>query len=73
MDPKIKQILAAIKSFKDWSNYLLVTTVAALGWVTTNHLVGIAGIARAFVIGFLGSSIVFGIFTLDWDPTASLR
>jgi len=23
----------ALEFFKDWSNYLLVTTVAALGWV----------------------------------------
>jgi len=27
-DPRVE----ALESFKDWSNYLLVTTVAATGW-----------------------------------------
>jgi hypothetical protein len=27
------QKTSAIGMFKDWTNYLLVTTVAALGWV----------------------------------------
>ena len=32
MDANMEQHLKALDSFKDWSNYLLVTTVAALGW-----------------------------------------
>jgi len=68
MNPKVEkaEILSALSSFKDWSNYLLVTTVAALGWVATSHEPG--GILRALIIGFLGSSIVFGIFTLALIP-----
>ena len=34
-DQRVQSMLAAIGSFKDWSNYLLVTTVAALGWVAS--------------------------------------
>ena len=66
MAPKdeVKQRLAALNSFKDWSNYLLVTTVAALGWVVKYP----TEFGRAWIIGFLGSSIVFGIFTLALIP-----
>ena len=35
MDPKVTQLLGALGFFKDWTNYLLVTTVAALGWIAT--------------------------------------
>jgi hypothetical protein len=31
----IEQKLKALESFKDWTNYLLVTTVAALGWTVS--------------------------------------
>jgi hypothetical protein len=34
MNPK------ALEYLKDWSNYLLVTTVAALGWVATVEQLG---------------------------------
>jgi hypothetical protein len=30
----VKQLTSALGFFKDWTNYLVVTTVAALGWVT---------------------------------------
>jgi hypothetical protein len=32
MNPELGQKLKALDAFKDWTNYLLVTTVAALGW-----------------------------------------
>ena len=32
---RLDQKLKALDAFKDWSNYLLVTTVAALGWTST--------------------------------------
>jgi hypothetical protein len=30
-----EQKLKALDAFKDWSNYLLITTVAALGWTAS--------------------------------------
>src|SRR5262249_28320575 len=37
------QKTAAVKSFKDWTNYLLVTTVAALGWVSSQQNAALSG------------------------------
>lgn len=68
MNPKVEQHLKALDSFKDWSNYLLVTTVAALGWVAgpehTKILVG----ALKWVTGCLGASVILGICTLALIP-----
>src|SRR5215475_4938699 len=68
MDPHIEQILKALDMFKDWSNYLLVTTVAALGWVATTNRPNISPKALRWTIGALGASTVFGIFTLALIP-----
>ena len=54
--------------FKDWSNYLLVTTVAALGWVATKDRTKISPKALRWTIGALGASTVFAIFTLALIP-----
>ncbi len=61
--------LEALKSFKDWSNYLLVTTVAAVGWVgkQNTHPALVASLA----IWSLGISAVFGVFTLALVPLVS--
>ena len=53
--------------FKDWTNYLLVTTVAALGWIATKPLIPDGG-ALKWTIGFLCLSIVFAILTLALIP-----
>jgi hypothetical protein len=73
----------ALKHFKDWSNYLLITAVAALGWAaSTEHTyIIINGTAsteheniisndtlRGLCISSLGISIVFGILTLALIP-----
>jgi hypothetical protein len=59
----------ALEFFKDWSNYLLVTTVAALGWIAaTDKVVFSSPCLRAVCIGALALSIVFGIFTLALIP-----
>ena len=68
MDPHIEQSLKAIDMFKDWSNYLLVTTVAALGWVATKDRTRIPPKALRWTIGALGASTVFAIFTLALIP-----
>jgi hypothetical protein len=60
-----------IEYFKDWSNYLLVTTVAALGWVATKESVFISvspSWVRQLCITCFALSVVCGIFTLALIP-----
>jgi hypothetical protein len=64
----VGQLLKGLEFFKDWSNYLLVTTVAALGWVTTSQHLTISRASRRFVIASLAVSVVFAIFTLALVP-----
>ncbi len=60
-----EQHLKSLDSFKDWSNYLLVTTVAALGWVASDSRV----VEHPTVeIWCFALSAVFGIFTLALIP-----
>jgi hypothetical protein len=56
----------ALEFFKDWSNYLLVTTVAALGWVAEHG--SFSGVLKVLCVWSLALSIVFGIFTLALIP-----
>jgi hypothetical protein len=58
----------SLEHFKDWSNYLLVTTVAALGWVATKDLVFRPPWMRSLCILFFSLSAVFAIFTLALIP-----
>ena len=63
----------ALESFADWSNYLLVTTVAALGWVAEFPIasapIPVVGIPlRPIYVWCFGISIIFGIFTLALIP-----
>ena len=41
---QLEQKLKALDSFKDWTNYLLITTVAALGWVGTERTKAFSGV-----------------------------
>lgn len=59
--------LVALGFFKDWSNYLLVTSVAALGWVSTKPL-GITNWVHTASVVCLAVAIAFGIFTLAMIP-----
>ena len=68
LDLNIEQHLKALEFFKDWSNYLLVTTVAALGWVASADRPAISPRALRWVIGCLGFSVVFAVFTLALVP-----
>jgi len=74
---KIEQKLRALEAFKDWTNYLLVTTVAALGWVSTKQptctLPGQANcvsqdMVRVACIWSFALSILFAILTLALIP-----
>jgi uncharacterized oligopeptide transporter (OPT) family protein len=64
----VEQKLKALEAFKDWSNYLLVTTVAALGWVSTKPLGFSPTQIRAWCIWSFAISIFFGILTLALVP-----
>jgi len=70
--PTAADATKALEFFKDWSNYLLVTTVAALGWVSSGSPdvkpVWINAGLKPYCIWFLAGSIVFGIFTLALIP-----
>lgn len=63
--------LKAIDCFKDWSNYLLVTTVAAIGWVATNQPQNQSCCSlwiRFSCLICFGASVWFGIITLAMIP-----
>jgi hypothetical protein len=62
-DPKV----LALQTFERWSNYLLVTTVAAAGWIATKNL-EIGSGWRDAALWCFGVSIVFGILTLALVP-----
>jgi hypothetical protein len=55
-------LTSALGFLKHWTNYLLVTTVPALGWVALST--GLVGRLQIFCIWCLTLSIIFGIFTL---------
>jgi hypothetical protein len=62
-------VIKSLEFFKDWSNYLLVTTVAALGWVATkDRLTSLSPRAVRFVICALAFSVVCAMFTLALVP-----
>ncbi len=59
----------ALEHFKDWSNYLLVTTVAALGWVATKDAPDFfCPWMKLGCVWLLALSSIFGIFTLALIP-----
>lgn len=58
----------SLEFFKDWSNYLLITTVAALGWVTTGVAIFWSPLTKLLCIWSFALSIVFAIFTLALIP-----
>ena len=62
-DPKV----LALQTFERWSNYLLVTTVAATGWVATKNI-DVDQPWRDATLWYFGISIVFGILTLALIP-----
>jgi hypothetical protein len=69
---QVTQLLKGLGFFKDWSNYLLVTTVAALGWVATKPVL-VVSYPRLLegTILFFGLSVIFAIFTLALIPLVS--
>jgi hypothetical protein len=69
IEPGIEQKLKALDGFKDWSNYLLVTTVAALGWTTAKDGAGFSSIwIKGVCIALFALSVLFAILTLALIP-----
>lgn len=65
----LEQKLKALECFKDWTNYLLVTTVAALGWTSAKEGAILSfPLLRSVCIWSFALSVVFGIFTLALIP-----
>ena len=61
----------ALAHFKDWTNYLLVTSVAAMGWVVSDDAVD--GGWKTIVILLLALSVLFAILTLSLVPIVAER
>jgi hypothetical protein len=68
MDPNVTQLLQGLGFFKDWTNYLLVTTVAALGWIASKPVLVVPPRLLAWTIACFCFSIIFAIFTLALIP-----
>lgn len=58
----------SLAAFKDWSNFLLVSTVAALGFATKTEVLFWCPCIRFLCIWSLALSIVLAIFTLALVP-----
>jgi hypothetical protein len=66
-----EQSTKALEFFKDWTNYLLVTSVAAMGWFITDE--SVCGLPKDIAIVSLALSIVFAILTLSIIPIIAER
>lgn len=62
------QRLLGLAAFERWSNYLLITTVAAVGWTVTNPGSFDKEYLQALTVWSLGLSAICGIFTLALIP-----
>ena len=67
----VDQRTIALGYFKDWTNYLLVTSVVAMGWIVKDNSVN--GFPKDLAIIALAGSIVFAIFTLALIPIVAER
>jgi hypothetical protein len=65
----LDQKLKALDAFKDWTNYLLITTVAALGWTAGRDATNFSTpCMRIYAVLVFAVSIVFAILTLALIP-----
>ena len=70
---KAERKAQAIDAFKDWSNYMLITTVAALGWVSTDPANVVGDSAKVICVVLFTLSVVLAIFTLALIPHVAER
>jgi len=67
--PPPDKLTKALEFFKDWTNYLLVTTVAAIGWVAAEKgTIANHPNLKFWCLLALGLSAVFGILTQALVP-----
>jgi len=67
--PVPDKLTKALEFFKDWTNYLLVTTVAAIGWVAAEKgMIADHPKLRFICLLALGLSAIFGILTQALVP-----
>lgn len=66
----IDHLLKAVECFKDSSNFLLMLSVVALGWVV-EHPGGAHQTLRDAVVLCMGLSVAFGVFTLGLIPSVA--
>lgn len=60
-----EKLIGALGFFKDWSNFMLVTSSAALGWVAKT---GTQLPTKELIVICLGLSVMFAVFTLGLIP-----
>lgn len=63
----LMRFTTSLEHFKDWSNFLLVTTVAALGWTASKDQ-AFRKCTRPLCVLLFALSTVFAIFTLALIP-----
>jgi len=63
-----ERLLISLDHFKDWSNYLLVTSIAVAAWLATNKIPDINEAAHLVSLGLLVASAGYGILTLSFVP-----
>ena len=63
----IDHLLKAVEYFKDSSNFLLMLSVVALGWVV-EHPTSVHDSMKDAIVLCMGLSVVFGLFTMGLIP-----
>jgi len=67
-----EQKLKALDAFKDWSNYLLLATTAAVGWTASKDAATfLTPGMKSWAVACLAGSIIFAIMTLALIPAIS--
>jgi hypothetical protein len=67
--PPPDKLTKALEFFKDWTNYLLITTVAAIGWTAVEKgMIANHPKLKFWCLLALGLSALFGILTLALVP-----
>jgi hypothetical protein len=61
----------ALTAFGLWSNYLLVTTVAAVGWISSKSVTFTSPWMQSTALWCLSTSAIFGILALAIVPLVS--
>ena len=63
----VEQKLKALEFFKDWSNYLLIATTGALGWIAKDDVLSSSQLKSPSAWCF-AISLIFAMLTLSLIP-----